>query len=148
MWGCGAAQIFSAVSSAMHEEFSLKYEIEWMSRFGLNYYGCCEPLDKKIDILKKIPRLRKISMNSWVDLESAAEKVGGDYVFSYKPNPAIFAEDLWDIRSVKKNLAEDFKKLEKCNTEIILKDISTVKYQPERLWQWAKAAVEMSEEYS
>jgi hypothetical protein len=63
LWGCGTAQIFSDVSPRMHEEFALQYEIRWMQRFALNYYGCCEPLHKKIDILEKIPNLRKISMS-------------------------------------------------------------------------------------
>lgn len=34
-----------------------------LARWGLNYYGCCEPLDHKVHILRRIPRLRKISMN-------------------------------------------------------------------------------------
>ena len=59
LWGCGTAQIFSAVSPAMHQEFDLASTLQWMKRFGLNYYGCCEPLDKKIEILRNIPNLRK-----------------------------------------------------------------------------------------
>jgi hypothetical protein len=27
----------------MHEEFALQYEKRWLERFGLTYYGCCEP---------------------------------------------------------------------------------------------------------
>jgi len=40
----------------MHNEFALKYEIPILSRFGLNSYGCCEPLHDKIKYLKQIPR--------------------------------------------------------------------------------------------
>lgn len=29
-----------------------------------------------------------------------------------------------------------------------MKDISTVKYQPQTLWDWAKMAIEVVEEYS
>jgi hypothetical protein len=61
-----------------------------MKRYGLNYYGCCEPLDRKIDILEKIPNLRKISMSPWVDLERATRNVGREYAVSWKPNPDIF----------------------------------------------------------
>ena len=43
LWGSGAAQIFSDVSPRMHWEFALQYELRWLGRFGLNYYGCCDP---------------------------------------------------------------------------------------------------------
>lgn len=143
MWGCGTAQIFTSVSPEMHAEFALQYEIQWMKRFGLNYYGCCEALDKKIDILKKIPNLRKISISPWADLEIGAKNINRDYVFSYKPNPSIFAEHNWNPEDVKKKLKKDLEKIKGCNVEIIMKDISTVKYEPQRLWEWSKIAREV-----
>ncbi|MHB8278321.1 MAG: hypothetical protein ACYDIA_11805 [Candidatus Humimicrobiaceae bacterium] len=147
LWGNGAAQIFSNVSPEMSEEFALQYEIRWMERFGLNYYGCCEPLDKKIEILKKIPNLRKISMSSWVNLELGAANIGRDYIFSYKPSSAIFVEDNWDSELVRRSLTKDLAKIKNCNVEIIMKDISTVKYRPHRLWEWAKIASEVVENF-
>lgn len=145
LWGCSAAQIFAAVSPKMHDEFALQYELKWLKRFGLNYYGCCEPLDKKIEVLRKIPNLRKISMSSWVDLEVGASNIGKDYVFSYKPSPSIFADNLWDPESIKDNFTKNLKKIKNCTIEIIMKDISTVNYKPERLWEWAKMAIEVVE---
>ena len=53
IWGAATAQIFAGVSPEMHEEFALSYERQWLERFGLSYYGCCEPLDRKIGVLKK-----------------------------------------------------------------------------------------------
>lgn len=53
VWGRGLAQILAAVSPAMHEEFEIEYAKRAMEPFGMVYYGCCEPLDKKIDIVKK-----------------------------------------------------------------------------------------------
>ena len=47
MWGCSNAQIFSEVSPRMHWEFALQHDMRWLARWGLTYYGCCEPLDKK-----------------------------------------------------------------------------------------------------
>ena len=55
LWTCGMAQIFSTVSPAMHKEFEIDYANKWYERFGLVYYGCCEPLHNKIDIVKSIP---------------------------------------------------------------------------------------------
>ena len=33
-----------------------------------------------------------------------------------------------------------------CHVEIIMKDISTVRYRPERLWEWAQMAMALVEE--
>lgn len=145
LWGCAAAQIFTAVSPKMHDEFALQYELKWLKRFGLNYYGCCEPLDKKIEILRKIPNLRKISMSPWVNLELGASNIGKDYVFSYKPKPFIFTGNFWDLESIKNNFTKNLKKIKNCTVEILMKDLSTVNYKPERLWEWAKMAIEVVE---
>ena len=59
-----------------------------LSHYGLVYYGCCEALDRKLDMVKKIPNLRKISITPWANLERAAEIIGRNYVVSTKPNPA------------------------------------------------------------
>jgi len=61
MWGCSNAQIFSNVSPEFHWEFAVQHELRWLKRWGLNYYGCCEPLDGKTDVLNRIPNLRKVS---------------------------------------------------------------------------------------
>jgi hypothetical protein len=141
-WGSCAAQIFGEVSPAMHEEFALRYERRWLERFGLTYYGCCEPLDRKIDVLRSIPNLRKVSMSPWVDVERGAAALGTDYVFSYKPSPAYLGEDRWRPEAARRSLREALEKARGCVVEIIMKDISTVRYEPQRLWEWARIAME------
>ncbi len=142
-WGCSNAQIFSEVSPEMHWEFALRHDIPWLQRWGLNYYGCCEPLDFKIDILRRIPRLRKISMNYRIRLSRAVAAVGTDYVFSYKPNPAPLAEDRWRPDVVRDELRQVLEQTRGMHVEIIMKDISTVRYQPQRLWEWQRIAMDM-----
>ncbi len=141
-WGFSTAQIFSEVSPAMHEEFALRYERRWLENFGLNYYGCCEPLHKKIDILKSIPRLRKISMSPWANVEEMVEAANGEYVLSYKPNPAILAHDRWNPAMARKDLVDVLARTKGCAVEIVMKDISTVRYEPQRLWEWAEMAID------
>ena len=143
-WGCSTAQIFSDVSPEMHEEFALQYERRWLEQFGLNYYGCCEPLQNKIDILKSIPNLRKISMSPWADVEQMVERTNGQYVLSHKPNPAIFVSATWSPRQIKENLVEVLDKTKDNAVEIIMKDISTVEYEPQRLWEWAQIAMDVA----
>ena len=35
-----------------------------------------------------------------------------------------------------------------CHVELIMKDISTVRYHPKRLWEWAAIAMEVAEEFA
>ena len=145
LWTYGMAQVFSTVSPAMHEEFWLDYAAKWFARFGLGYYGCCEPLHGKIDIIRKVPHIRKISMSPWVDVETGAERIGRDFVFSRKPSPALLAGDTWDPDRVEKDLRDTRERCARhgCPLEFILKDISTIQYQPQRLWEWARIAAEV-----
>ncbi len=145
MWGSATAQIFGSVSPKMHWEFALRHEMRWLERWGRTYYGCCEPLDIKMDILRRIPNLRKVSISPWVNLDRAVEAVGPDYVLSRKPSPAVLAEDTWRPEAARHDLEQFLEKARGCSVEIIMKDISTVRYQPQRLWEWEKIAIETAE---
>jgi hypothetical protein len=146
MWGCSNAQIFSEVSPEFHWEFAVEHDLRWMKRWGLNYYGCCEPLDGKADVLARIPNLRKVSVSPWCKTDRAIENLGGKYVLSRKPNPAILAEDVWHPERARKAIREFLDATEgKCHVELIMKDISTVRYEPQRLWEWSQIAMEEAE---
>ena len=132
VWTFGSVQIFEEVSPAMHQELELDYAVKWYSRFGLVYYGCCDPLHHKIDLLRQIQNLRKISMSPWA--EKGADQIGGDFVLSRKPNPAIFATDTWEPDAAEGEIRET---LEYCNrygcpVEFVMKDLSTVRYHPQK----------------
>lgn len=148
MWGSATAQIFSEVSPAMHEEFALKHELRWLERFGLNCYGCCEPLHRKIDMLKKIPRLRRISMSPRADIDVGAAAIGTQYIYSHKPNPAILATDKWNPAAARRELKDALDRTRGCIVEVILKDISTIRNEPRRLAEWAQIATEVTAEYA
>ena len=149
MWGCSNAQIFSEVSPRMHWEFALKHDLRWLSRWGLTYYGCCEPLDRKIDLLRRIPNLRKISVSPWCDTARTVAQIGGDYVVSRKPSPAVLAEDRWNADRARRDIREFLDQARgRCHVELIMKDISTVRYQPQRLWEWAAIASEEAERFA
>jgi len=147
-WGTSTGQIFSEVSPDMHYEFCLQHELRWLERFGLNCYGCCEPLHNKMGILRKIPRLRRISMSTWIDIDKAAAEVGRDYIFSYKPNPAVFAWDVWNPEQARKNLHNVLERTKGCVVELIMKDVTTCRHEPHRIWEWCELAVQIAEEYA
>jgi hypothetical protein len=76
VWGRAVAQIFASVSMKTLEEYDIDYIKEAMGECGLVYYGCCEPLDKKMAAVEKIPNLRKVSITPWADVNVAAEAIG------------------------------------------------------------------------
>lgn len=142
MWGCSNAQIFSEVSPEMHWEFALKHDLRWLRRWGLTYYGCCEQLDGKVDLLRRIPNLRKISVSPWCRTDRAIAAIGADYVMSRKPTPAVFAEDGWHPERARADLREFLDRSRGGHVELIMKDISTVRREPRRLWEWSRIAME------
>ncbi len=147
MWMFGLAQVFSSVSPDMFKEFEVEYASKICDRFGLVYYGCCDPLDLKMNEVRMIPNVRKVSMSPWVNQERGAEEIGHDYVFSRKPSPAMVAVDTFSPADVKKDLQATKDACDKngCPLEMILKDISTVRYEPQRLSEWARVAMEVAE---
>jgi hypothetical protein len=146
-WGACAAQIFGSVSPNMHKEFGIDYEIEWLRRFGLAYYGCCEPLSGKEDILSAIPNLRKISVSPWANEKAVAENMRGRCVVSLKPTPSHFASPGFDGELIERELREKLENVRGCCVEVIMKDISTVNYDPSRLWRWTEIAMRVVGEF-
>ncbi len=147
MWMFGLAQMLSTVSPDMFQEFEIDYTRRICERFGPVYYGCCDPLDSKMDQVRMLPNLRKVSVSPWADQERAAAEIRDEFVFSRKPNPAFLAPDRFNIEQVRQDIEATLQICEKhgCPLEIILKDISTVHYEPERLFAWARAAMDVAE---
>jgi len=139
-WGGATAQIFGDVSPEMHEEFALRYEREIMARCGLNYYGCCEPLHNKMHLMATVPRLRKISVSPWCNVTRMLEQAQQTYVLSHKPSPAIFAEDPFNAARAERELRDRIARSGSMPCEIIMKDISTVRGDVDRLITWCNMA--------
>jgi len=146
MWMYSMAQAFISVSPAMFEEYEINYCMPLYKRFGLVYYGCCEPMESKLNIVKRIPHVRKISVSPWANRESCAEQIGTGYVFSNKPSPVFFASDSFDDESVKKDLEKTRAVCKQygCPLEFIFKDVSTVRNDPKRLMEAAKIAMRIA----
>jgi hypothetical protein len=147
VWMFGLAQMFSTVSPDMFREFEVDYTSRICARFGLVYYGCCDPLDRKMAEVRMIPNVRKVSMSPWADEERGAGEIGRDFVYSRKPNPAFLAMDHLNAEQIRTDLLTTRRICEEhgCPLEYILKDISTVRYEPQRLFEWARIAMEVAE---
>jgi hypothetical protein len=139
IWFRGMAQMFSTVSPAMFKEFELDYMAPLMAQCALTYYGCCEPLDNRIQLLKTIPNLRKIGVSPWANEEKSAEQIGPNYVYARKPNPAAISGTINETalrQEIQKTI--DICKRHNCPYEFVLKDISTVGHNPDNLTQWVR----------
>ena len=147
-WYRGMAQPFSCVSPSMFKEFELDYIKPIAERFGYTYYGCCEPLDDRIDLLKSIKNLRKVGVSPWANIEKCAELIGGDYVYARKPNPAHVAVKT-DPDVVRRETEETVKACIKygCHPEFVLKDITTVSNDPNNLIVWADTVKGVLDKY-
>ena len=149
LWFRTMAQMFSSISPADHFALDMQYSAPLAARCAYTYYGCCEPLSDRIDVLKKAyPNLRKIGVSPWADVEASAEQIGGDYVLSRKPNPAFVAVKT-DTQAVRAEITETAKLCLRygCPCDITLKDISTVNDRPENLITWAKTAAGVLDEF-
>lgn len=145
-WAFGLAQLFTSVSPRMMEEFELPYISRMAKYFGMIYYGCCDRLDDRLDVVKRIPNVRKVSCSAWSDRKRFAEQIGNELVMSNKPTPAFLAEKSVNWNAVRDDLQRtvDLARANNVNLEMILKDISTVGNQPERLTRWAGIAMKVA----
>ncbi len=145
IWGRGTAQIFAAVSPAMHQEFEIEFAKRFFAGFTRVYYGCCEPLHNKIDIVRKLPNVTKISITPWADVDVAADRMGGDFVMAWKPNPALLAQPNLDEDALRAEVRRALAACRRNGTpmEITLKDISSVCYRPENVTRWAQIVTEL-----
>jgi hypothetical protein len=136
MWSSAEAQEMAQVSPAMHAEFILPYEKRLLAHFGLNGYGCCEDLTHKLDDVFTIPHIRRISIAPWANVDSCAEKLQDQYIFSWKPNPAYLVGH-FDLEQTRRYVVHTIKVTKDCVLEIILKDTHTCENHPERFEQWS-----------
>lgn len=121
-WGFTCAEVCNVVSGGMHDEYSMKYDRQIMDMFKYWNVGCCETLDRKIELMKAIPNTRKVSISEWCDTDLAAEEIGSSYVYSYRAAGVPFISTPWDIEGARKEIAAvlEAAKRNSCPLEIVL----------------------------
>lgn len=143
IWASAESQELAGVSPRMHRDFAIHYEKELLAPFGLNGYGCCEDLSRKIEDVLSIPNMRRISISPFADVESSAVQLRDRAIFSWKPQPAHLAGTFQPelIRAyIRRTL--DVCKANGCVLEMILKDTHTCEFHPERFDLWTQIARE------
>ena len=136
LWALAESQEFTNVSPQMHEEFVMQYERRLLEPFGLAAYGCCEPLENKLENVFKAPNMRRISVSPWADIELCAERIGKKAIYSWKPNPSYFINE-YDEEFLGDYVTRMLKATKDRNcVEIILKDTHTCQNDPGRYRRW------------
>lgn len=142
LWGFADSQETTNVSPQMFEEFVFTYQMPLLKRFGLNCYGCCEPLNDRWDLIKNIPNLRRVSVSPWAIEADMAEKLGKDYIYSRKVNPLVVALPRIDEENARKDIRNTLQYSDRCNIELIMKDTHTIGRNPKNVISWCKIAME------
>jgi hypothetical protein len=145
MWGFAESQETVGVSPDMFAEFVFQYQLPILERFGLNCYGCCEPLDKRWHIVEQTPNLRRVSISPWASKPVMAERLGDRYIYSMKPRPADLAWDSFDEDWIRSELRKDLQATRDCRVEVIMKDNHTIRNDPRRVVRWVQIAREEAE---
>ena len=143
-WAFGLAQLFTCVSPSVTDEFEVQYVSRIFPHFSNIYYGCCDRLDDRMDVIRKLPKIKKLSCSPWSDREHFARVMPDTCIMSAKPNPAYLAAGALDEDAVRKDLRRTICAARECgrNLELLLKDISTVSHNPASLWRWQEICME------
>jgi len=141
LWGFGESQETIGISPEMFGEFIYPYQKPLLERFGMTYYGCCEPIEGRYKYLKQLENLRCISVSPWSNVEKCAELYGQDYVLCRKPNPGLICVDFAE-EACRQEIRDTLDKAGKLNLMFILKDTHTISNKPERFKRWVEIARE------
>ncbi len=140
LWVLLESQETVGVGPELFEEFIFPYQLRIAKEFGLCYYGCCEPVNNRIHILKKLPNLARISVSPWADEAAMAEACGKEIVFSRKPNPAMISTTVFDEAAIRKDIRHTLETARGCRVELVMKDVHTVNNEPARAARWVALA--------
>lgn len=137
LWGWAESQESTIISPEMYKEFVLPYLARLSSRFGLIYYGCCEPVDDRLElIMEAIPNLRSVSVSGWANFKKVSDILGKKYVYSRKPTPAYISGANPDWRLVEEDMKKTYAATKDCNVEILFRDLYTINGDRQRLKEW------------
>ena len=122
----------------MFEEFLFNYQLPIMELFGRVTYGCCETLDTKFDVLKRLPNLTKVLAGPRSDPANYPEANGKQCVISWRPITTIIASEKFNEDAQREQIREGVEKLKGCNIEVHMHEPMTVKGDLDRVKTWVR----------
>ncbi len=145
VWGYAESQETVGISPGMFEEFVFKYQLPILEKFGLNSYGCCEPLDGRWEIIKNIPKLRKVVVPPWADKKIMADNLTDKYCYVLKPHPVDIATPVINKIKIRDGLREAFEITKDCRVQVFMSDNHTIGKNPQNVIDWVRIAKEEAE---
>jgi hypothetical protein len=125
-WGFQEAQESVGISPAMYEQFIHPYQRRTSDRYGLLYYGCCEPVHRAWPVIKQFKNLRKITVSPWCDQAVIAEAAGRSCVLSRKPHPMKLCAEWFDPKEFEAHIRETLDITKNNFVELIFRDTCTL----------------------
>ena len=126
-----------SISPEMFGEFIFPYQLELQEKFGLNCYGCCEPVDRRWKYIKQIPGLRRISVSPWSNEQVMAQLIGDNYIYSRKTPPTWLAAKNADEEVMEAGIKKTVE-IAGRNLELIMKDNHTIGNNPNNCISFVK----------
>ena len=134
MWINANSQESSGISPEMYGEFVYPYTKRITDKFGLAYYGCCEPVNSIWEgCLSKMGNLRKVSVSIWCDEEYMGDALrGGRVIYSRKPSPNHIGVGAFDEAAFRAHIGKTVRAADGCGLEFIYRDVYTLCGDPEK----------------
>lgn len=141
LWAWCESQESSSISVEMFQEFVLPYLSCLAKEFGLIYYGCCEPVHDRLELIaREIPNLRAVSVSPWNDFDVIGEMIGRKYVYSRKPAPPPMSGAQADWEAAEKDLVLTKRSAKDAHLELLFRDLYDIGGERERLAKWVNLA--------
>ena len=128
IWGNMNSQESVGISPSMYEEFIFPIYEKAAKRFGLVYYGCCEPVHEIWEsCVSRLENLRKVSISPWCNEEYMREALRGtNVIYSRKPSPNFLGVGSFDEEAFTEHIKKTMRAAKGCHAEILFRDIYTL----------------------
>lgn len=137
LWVLMESQESVSMSPSMFKEFIFPYQKRLAERFGLCYYGCCEPLHNRFDAVAQLRNLHTVSVSPWCDMARLAEQLEKDrpLVLACKPSPALISAG-FEEEPLKDHTRQALHYFKGRPVELVMKDVHTVEHDLSRCGRW------------
>ena len=148
VWAWSEAQETEGISPALFADLFLPSMAKLARQAGLVYYGCCERLDDRIDLIREaIPNIRAVSCSPWTDVDRLAERLGSDVVLSKKPTASFISGSEERLDAIEEETRRTVTAARRNGTplEIVFRDLYTVGGDIAKLCRWAERVRSIAE---
>ena len=147
LWLNAEAQDFQCVSPEMMERYYFTFLRPVCEMFGKVQFGCCESLNGKLEMVKTLPNLRRVTISERTDWDYAIRTLRDNVVYSVRPClvDTMYVHNDKQIRDDIRHMASVFQGL---RWELNFPGPLTFNGDTTRLHRFVKIAREALQEYT